>query len=455
LLLAVEQIESAGATPPEYASFGRAQEVDVAIDAGDLLRIWCVYVGQGDGILIQFPEKLAYKPDSAAADVRERVDILVDAGSYEGKFTREMVNFLHRLYPRPETIIEHAVLTHHDKDHMIGLTSVLSEPGIRVEHVYHNGLASFAAGARGLPKTGKPTRPGVFEFDAEENRIRRALGLLSQNGDTLLAEYVMRDAKALKRSVSNGELAGIYQDFARAVVGNGSVSPARSFQRAVAGQPFISEAEAAEHREQADLHIELLWPRDKLRQYGDWGKTINGNSVTFRLVYRGFEMLFTGDHNEVSEQALIDAMHEEGTSEQLRADVLKVPHHGSRHGIKDFFDAVSPVVSVASQGPQGARSKALGSNTAWEHPSPEVIGWLGGAHRVYLTQLHERRFEWPDIDTKSELLDLEETTHVLIETDGNWFRVVELDRSESNLDQPPDVRATARSNGTRWISTTR
>jgi beta-lactamase superfamily II metal-dependent hydrolase len=436
----------ATATPPNYVTFGRQQKVDVAVEDSDLLRIWCVYVGQGDGILIQLPER------RSSADASARVDILVDAGSYEGKFTREMTDFLHRIYPGLELTIEHAVLTHHDKDHVTGLTAVLKEPGIQVQHVYHNGLASFAAGARGLPKTGKPARRGVFEFDSEQNRIKRAMGLLSQTGDTFLAQYVMRDIPDLKRSVSNGELQGLYRDFAEAVLGGESAASARFFHRAVAGQPFIAEVETAEHRELDELRVELLWPRDKLRQYGDWGKTINGNSVTFRLVYRDFEMLFTGDHNELSEQAMLDHLQEQGELDTLRADVLKVPHHGSKHGIKEFFDVISPVISVASQGPQGARSKALGNSNAWEHPSPEVIGWLGGAHRVYLTQLHERRFDWADIDTSTELRELEETTHVLIETDGHWFRVVEVVQDWPDLDHPPQVQETLRSNGTRWIS---
>ena len=36
--------------PPDYSSFGREQKISHNPSAGDLLRIWVVYVDQGDGM---------------------------------------------------------------------------------------------------------------------------------------------------------------------------------------------------------------------------------------------------------------------------------------------------------------------------------------------------------------------------------------------------------------------
>jgi hypothetical protein len=189
------------------------------------------------------------------------------------------------------------------------------------------------------------------------------------------------------------------------------------------------------------VRVEALWPRDQPKRYGsDWGYAINGNSVTFRLTYCDFSMLFTGDHNEDSEGDLLTLFKAEGTLDRLRSDVLKVPHHGSRHGIKAFFDAVSPVVSVASMGSKGF--------AVWGHPSTDVIGWLGGAHRVYHTHLHERKFDYGSL-TALARAEMIENKHVVIETDGRWFRVVEVD--DARVDPPP-VQKVRRGDGTRWIS---
>jgi hypothetical protein len=438
------------ALPPEYATYQRVQSTAPAIDDRDIMRIWCVYVGQGDGLIIQMPKRFNYDPDGPGPrGADERLDIVVDAGSFEAGFAGEMAAFIRRLYPQSPSLIEHAVLSHHDKDHVAGLTVVLEDAEIRVRRLYHNGLASFAAGARGLPASGKPQAPAVYEFDSPKNRINRALGRLRQDGTAFLSQFVMDDLAELNQSLAQRELQGIYEDFARAIASAQVIG----FHRAAVGNPFIPDFAATDGQTLGSVGFELLWPGPELRSYGDWGKTINGNSVTFKLVYGQFEMLFTGDHNEQSEEAMLNEFQTAGTLDRLRADVLKVPHHGSDHGVQGFFDAVSPVVSVASQGPQGAKSKAIGNdNKAWQHPSPEVIRWLGGAHRVYLTHLHERRFDWSTIDTQAELDDLVETKHVLIETNGQWFRIVEVPRDFPTLDQPPTVSATRRSDGTRWIS---
>ncbi len=46
---------------------------------------------------------------------------------------------------------------------------------------------------------------------------------------------------------------------------------------------------------------------------------------------------------------------------------------------------------------------------------------------------------------------MQELTHVLIETDGKMFRVVEVDVEEGDPNQPLTVNLVKRANGTRWI----
>ena len=73
--------------------------------------------------------------------------------------------------------------------------------------------------------------------------------------------------------------------------------------------------------------------------------TINGHSLVLRLVYGGFSLLFAGDLNEQAEQHLV-AQHKQGKL-NLRADVLKTPHHGSAEFSSEFLEAVGATVSVS------------------------------------------------------------------------------------------------------------
>lgn len=166
-------------------------------------------------------------------------------------------------------------------------------------------------------------------------------------------------------------------------------------------------------------------------------------------------MLFTGDLNEFSELTLLDYLRESGNEEWLTCDVLKVPHHGSNHALEAFFRSnhLHPAISISSMGDKGFRSKAMGSAN-WQHPSTDVIKWLGGPQRFYTTFAHESRFAWSKIDTAVKRNKLIEKSHILIETDGHWFRVVEIPVSEFDGFTVPPVNEVRRSNGTRWISTT-
>src|SRR5262249_54155110 len=71
----------------------------------------------------------------------------------------------------------------------------------------------------------------------------------------------------------------------------------------------------------------------------------NANSVVIRLTYGNFSMLFTGDAEAETEERLMES----GAS--LRAQVLKVGHHGSRYATSaKFLAAVAPEAAVISCG---------------------------------------------------------------------------------------------------------
>lgn len=93
---------------------------------------------------------------------------------------------------------------------------------------------------------------------------------------------------------------------------------------------------------------------------------MNNDSLGLRITYRQRSLLLTGDMEKPMERrALVDG-------ESLRADILKVGHHGSNTSSTDpFLDAVSPVFALISDG----------FENSFRHPHPLVLERLA-AHRA-------------------------------------------------------------------------
>jgi competence protein ComEC len=78
------------------------------------------------------------------------------------------------------------------------------------------------------------------------------------------------------------------------------------------------------------------------------GLGTNDASLVIRLDYAGHRILLGGDIGDEGEAELLDGR---AAGIELVCDVLKVPHHGSRHASSEaFLDAVSPRLAVASAG---------------------------------------------------------------------------------------------------------
>lgn len=87
-----------------------------------------------------------------------------------------------------------------------------------------------------------------------------------------------------------------------------------------------------------DIILEILGPSTAFESEND-------NSLVFRLRYGSFSMLFCGDIEKAAEEQLLLS------GQDLRADVLKIPHHGSASSTSTaFLEAVSPKLAVISVG---------------------------------------------------------------------------------------------------------
>ena len=117
-----------------------------------------------------------------------------------------------------------------------------------------------------------------------------------------------------------------------------------------------------------DLDLRVLGPAGRRT-----GGSENDDSLVLAVDTVVGRVLLPGD----AEEAALDALLRSGTD--VRADVLKVPHHGSRTTPARFLTAVRPSVALVSAG----RDNLFG------HPHPEIVSTLTGmGTRVLRTDLH-------------------------------------------------------------------
>ncbi|MCA9387851.1 MAG: MBL fold metallo-hydrolase [Candidatus Andersenbacteria bacterium] len=96
-----------------------------------------------------------------------------------------------------------------------------------------------------------------------------------------------------------------------------------------------------------DVEVVVLWP-----QMGD-AHSGNDDSIVLRAVAGRSHLLFTGDIERPTEDALLGLQDEARYS--LQSDVLKVAHHGSvSSSSSSFLQAVLPTYSVISAGLENA-----------------------------------------------------------------------------------------------------
>ena len=125
----------------------------------------------------------------------------------------------------------------------------------------------------------------------------------------------------------------------------------RSLEKAAAGAAVpVTEVGPGDRLALGGASIQVLGP---LREYQE----ANDCSLVLRLEYGGFTALFCGD---IENQAELDLVK---SGQNLRADLLKVAHHGSAgSSSRRFLEAVSPRWAVVSVGPDNSdlpREEAL------------------------------------------------------------------------------------------------
>jgi competence protein ComEC len=119
----------------------------------------------------------------------------------------------------------------------------------------------------------------------------------------------------------------------------------------------VQRAALGEERTVGPLRWVVLAPA---RPYRGTSSDPNNSSLVLRLRVGTTTVLLTGDIEPAAQQDLLDR------GVDVRAQVLKVPHHGSDHQNPAFLDAVGASVALTS----------VGAGNAYGHPSAGTIARL-------------------------------------------------------------------------------
>lgn len=107
-----------------------------------------------------------------------------------------------------------------------------------------------------------------------------------------------------------------------------------------------------------DIYFDILWPNSE-KPISE--NAINNNSLVCKMVYRNFSCIFTGDIEKVAEEEILK-QYKDGN--KLKANVLKVAHHGSKSSsIEEFINAVKPKIALIG----------VGKNNTFGHPNESVL----------------------------------------------------------------------------------
>ena len=121
-----------------------------------------------------------------------------------------------------------------------------------------------------------------------------------------------------------------------------------------------------------DLYLDILFPESKQIEENK----INNNSLVFNLYYGNFSMLFTGDIEEIAEKRIVEIT----DKNKLKADIIKIPHHGSKtSSTEELLENVLPRIALIG----------VGKDNLFGHPSIETIDKLNEMKiKIYRTDVN-------------------------------------------------------------------
>lgn len=353
----------------------------LAIRQDRVLRLSMIDVQQGDGLIIDTPSGHL---------------ITIDGGDNQ-LFARHFAARFRGSTKQSPIEVDAMIVTHGDADHFEGLSILEASerdprPTKRVfvhpARVYHNGL---------VKRPGK-TAEGVARKDVD------MLGSVKKVGEETFITGLVKDPRDVAEDLRNKPFktwtktldkwdsrraslelppiavrrldhtaADAFDFLAAGGVGVELFGP---IAERVGAKPSLRFLRAPDHS--VEMHLGGV---DGARGSLSASHTINGHSISFRITYGNVRLLFTGDLN----QEAMARMRATLPGLNLKAEVLKAPHHGSADFDFGFLKDVAPVVSMIFSGDESRAKEYI-------HPRATLVSALGRCSRgdtgiIFMTEL--------------------------------------------------------------------
>ncbi|MEM7529116.1 MAG: MBL fold metallo-hydrolase [Pseudomonadota bacterium] len=437
----VQIIERRGGVAEVMARGMRGRIATDRLDGEPLLEVYIIDVGQGDGVLIRYPDGSHMLIDGGLARDKQMT----------GKNAADFVDWkFFSDYGSWRIDLDWMIASHSDADHYGGLKDLIDSGAaaateldcleVRVDKFGHPGLSRF-------PKAVHSDKLGPRKSTTPRPVFTRLMGDRA-------------DAEALVDG-SGGDglkISGWWRDFVKATLENDADTAfARlSLDQADAGARRLPDLAPAG----SDYAIRVLGPvtlehdgSPALPDLGDTGKNTNGHSVCLRLDYGKARLLMTGDLNSKSMEWLKECY---GAGMDVWAcDMAKACHHGSHDVSFSFLQAINAAATVISSG----------DNEGHAHPRPEIVAASAlSGHRelsadgervvtplIYMTEIERsallaavNRIEITDHSAAGDSLTLlgkpvEAFSGSEFFSEENWDEYAELDDADAKKDFRKEV----------------
>lgn len=339
-----------------------------------VLKFSMVDVQQGDGMIIETP------PDE---NDQTRI-IFIDGGDNKLFARHAAARFRHRQHsaaaPLPVDLI---LITHGDADHFEGLSEIHkseTEKGISArkrlfihpDRVYHNGLVKGPGSVEELERLGR-TVPGpkgipmiVDLYDDPRDAPPSMQNVPFKQWGKTLTHWEKRgkiDFRRVAHGMDADDLFGFLEPVQVEIQG--------PFTETVT-DPQDGEKDALRflHKPKKSALIHLEEGTEPGSTEFSVSHTINGHSIALRLTYGNVRFNLTGDLNQES----MALMRENLDLDDLEAEIVKAPHHGSADFDFQALKAMQPVVSMISSGDESEQKEHI-------HPRATLVSALGKVSR--------------------------------------------------------------------------
>jgi len=338
-----------------------------------VLKLSMVDVQQGDGLILETPP-----------DENDETRVMFIDGGDNQLFARHVAaRYRHRQSSAEKPFeVDLILITHGDADHFEGLTEIKKSETdkdiderkrlfIHPKRVYHNGLVKAP--------TGTPDEKMFGRTISHEGK----LVLIDLFDDPRKAPAASQNSKfkTWGKTLTHWEQRGAI-DFRRVAHG---MDPDELFDflgpvKVEIQGPFTFRVTDPENGQEKDALPFFHTPKKSalvhLTEDGSQdGKisvshTINGHSVALRMTYGNVRFNLTGDLNQES----MALMRQRLNLDELEAEIVKAPHHGSHEFDFKALQAMKPVVSIISSGDESPEKEHI-------HPRATFVSALGKVSR--------------------------------------------------------------------------